>query len=109
MRLSSIGRTGLVMALKEGAASSWPNGDDGGSEEEEEPSKAPILDPTNPDVKGKRPAPSKPSRSKPSWVQFISQFALATQAALQTMESPPPFEPLPLFLEHLDYEYGGFR
>ena len=100
-----------MTALKEEAASFWLNGDDGGSEEEEEEeqSKAPILDSTNPDVKGKRPVPPKPSRLKPSRGQFISQFVLATQAALQTMGSPPPFEPLPLFLEHLDYEYGGFR
>ena len=55
-----------MTTLKEGVASSWPNGDDGGSEEEEEKSKALILDPTNPDVKGKRLAPPKASRSKPS-------------------------------------------
>ena len=52
-------RAELVTALKEGAVSSWPNGNDGGSEEEEKKSKAPILDPTNPDVNGKWPTPPK--------------------------------------------------
>ena len=54
------------------------------------------------DTKGKAPASSKPSIT-------LSRMAQATYAALATIGHPPPFEPLPLFLAHLEVEYGGFR
>ena len=36
-------------------------------------------------------------------------MAQATHAALSAVGDPPLFEPLHLFIAHLDVEYGGFR
>ena len=39
----------------------------------------------------------------------MSRLAQATRAALAAVGPPPPFDPLALFMVHLEMEYGGFR
>ena len=40
---------------------------------------------------------------------FMSRLAQATRAALAEVGPPPAFDPLALFMVHLEAEYGGFR
>ena len=39
----------------------------------------------------------------------MSRLAQATRAALAEVGPPPAFDPLALFMVHLEGEYGGFR
>ena len=54
------------------------------------------------DTQGKTPEVSQPPIT-------LSRVAQATQAALSAIGQPPAFEPLRLFIAHLEVEYGGFR
>ena len=39
----------------------------------------------------------------------LSRMAQAKQVALSAVDDPPLFEPLCIFIAHLEVEYGGFR
>jgi len=89
-------RVELISALKEGAVASLlpavkveENPADGSGSSSE-------------DTKGKAPVLSQPSVT-------LSRVAQATQAALSAIGDPPLFDPLRLFIAHLEVEYGGFR
>ncbi len=103
-------RVELVTALKEGAAISAANvagsgdGDgDGGNEGEVESSgqDAPRA------VRFR--ARSTQSATSGTAVTFMSRLSRASTEAIATIGPPPHFDPLRLFFEHLEEEFGGIR
>lgn len=94
-------RIELISALKEGAVSSLiPTVKDGDPPKEEGGT-------SSGDTKGKVIALGVPSDS--STPSTLSRIAQAMQAALSAVGEPPSFEPLRVFIAHLESEYGGFR
>ena len=94
-------RVELISALKEGAAMNLLPSNDG---EEVEPTTSSEKGSVE-DSKGK----AKTLVKKVDSTKLLSRMAQATQAALAAMGPPPPFDPLRLFIQHLEVEYGGFR
>ena len=89
-------RVELISALKEGAvASLLPT-----VKVEEKPAEGSGS--SSEDTKGKALVLGQPSIT-------LSRVAQATQAALSAIGEPPVFDPLRLFIAHLEIEYGGFR
>ena len=100
-------RVELVTALKEGAAipaattSRTSDGADGQGEEVTsgpDAARAARLRPT-----------AAASATDGTTTTFISRLSRASTEAIATIGQPPAFEPLALFFEHLEVEFGGIR
>jgi len=97
----------LVTALKKGAAFSATQASKTGDEGEEKGEEA---------TSGLDAARATRLRSKSTTSSadgaistFISRLSRASTEAIATMGPPPQFDPLQLFFEYLEIEFGGIR
>ena len=104
-------RVELVTALKEGAAipAARALDDDDNDDNEEVSTSADAARTARLQAAAARARRARESAASGTTVTFISRLSRASTEAIATIGPPPYFDPLVLFFEHLEVEFGGIR
>ena len=108
-------RVELVTALKEGAAVPLARAVDEDEEDDDDEEFSTAADAAraarllSQAARARKTARAAESATSGTSVSFISRLSRASNEAIATIGPPPHFDPLKLFFEHLEVEFGGIR
>jgi hypothetical protein len=102
-------RVELVTALKEGAAIPMARASEGGDDDDGDEGESSGLDEVRAARLAARVSRAAASATSGTAATFISRLSRASTEAIATIGPPPPFDPLKLFFEYLEEEFGGIR
>ena len=107
-------RVKLNTALKKGAAIPMARATEGDEDDDEEEAESPEGDGSQvvrlaPKAKAHRLGKTTKSSTLGAIVRFISRLSRASTEAIAIIGPPPMFDPLKIFFDYLELEFGGIR